>query len=80
MNIIVMKKNAVVIEFNVSSLANNVNSTEIALAISDLTGINPTDILVDIVIDEEVISVFVIFPDMDECEQVVAAVNKLDKG
>ena len=81
-SIIVMKQNIVVIDMNKSIFASEVNESVFAAAISSLTGIDTSKILIELEVDEEgyVITVIVYLPDVDECESVVAAVNKLDKG
>jgi len=72
MNVIVMKRNRVEIELNEPVLTSEVNASEIALAISEFTGIATTDILIDLLVNEEgyVIQVSVFLSGSDECENV----------
>jgi len=82
-NIIVRKKFVVVIDIDKSTvLASDLNTSEIAAAITDLTRIELTDILIEIELDEQgyVVRLVVMLSDSNECEQVVIAVNELDKG
>jgi len=81
MNIVVMRRNIVVIDIE-KTKPEDVNLTEIALLISDLTGIDVKDILVYDEVDEEgyVIRVIIILEDADQCALVISSVNNLEKG
>lgn len=82
MNIIVMKRNIVVIDMDNTIVASDVNKSEVAIAISNLTGIEASGIIIELEVDENgyVVRVIVVLSDNEECEQVVAAINDLDKG
>jgi len=77
MNIIVMKKHTVVIDMDGKVLASDVDTEVIAAAISELTAIETSNVLVEIVVNDEgyVISIIVVLADSDSCERVVASVS-----
>jgi len=82
MVIVVMKRNVILIEIDQASvLASELNVSELALTIGNLTGIDASNILIELEVDEQgyVIRVIVMLNDVDECEQVIAAVNDLDE-
>jgi len=79
MVIVVMKRNTVVIALDESVVfyTNEVNLSEVAHTISDLTGIDMTVILIELESDEQgfVIRVTAIMNDVDKCELTVDAIN-----
>ena len=81
MRIIVMPRNVVVIDIEKGKPGEEVNKTEIAVSISDLTGIDIKDILVGAEVDEEghAIRVIVVLNDSDMCVIVETAINNLVK-
>jgi len=81
MNIIVRKRNIVVIDIEGDVLAVDVNVSEIAESISALSGIELDDIMIDIEVDEQgyVIRVIVALKDSEMSDIVVKAVNELEK-
>jgi len=78
MNITVMSRSAVAsIDMDERLSASEVNESEIALAISDLTGVDASEILIELVVNDKgyVIRVIVILPDTESRDQLTDIVD-----
>jgi len=84
MEILVMHRNVVLIDVDESTSfdVNDVNKSEIAQTISDLTGISVSEILVDFECDEHgvVNKVIIIMNDIDKCKKTAEAVNEFSNS
>jgi len=81
MDVIVMKRNMVSIEFEGTIRSSEAKTNEIAKSIHKLTGIEMNSILIDVEGDKEgnVVRIIVILKDADLCEKVVIAIQNLVK-
>ena len=81
MTIVVMRRNIVVIDMKDEVHKDEVNVTEFAESLSQLTGIEAAKMIVELECDEEgfVLRVLVMVPELSHCEKVVESVNGLKK-
>jgi len=80
MSMIVLNKKIVSIDMDDSVSLSEVNSSDVADAVSALTGIEKSSILVDVDVDKQGhVTIIVMLNDSDSCLQVVSSVNNLVK-